>query len=323
MSEAILSQGRPAASATAGREPVISVRGLRKSYGEVEVVRGIDLEVHAGEIFAFLGPNGAGKTVTVETLEGYRTRNEGDLSILGEDPQSASREWRSRIGVVLQSCTMPGELTVGELLELYASYYPHPRPVDETIEVVGLKPARDARAMRLSGGQQRRLDVGLALVGDPELVFLDEPTTGFDPAARHHAWDVISNLRDLGKTVFLTTHYMEEAQALADRLAVIAEGRIVAEGTPETLGGRDEAPSEISFTLPAGVDATTLPPELAVRAERRDGRLHLRSEHPARTLHALGGWALDQGCELVDLTVGRPTLEDVYLRLTETRDRDL
>jgi hypothetical protein len=201
---------------------------------------------------------------------------------------------------------MPGELTVAELLELYASYYPHPRPVDETIELVGLEEDRDSRAMRLSGGQQRRLDVGLALIGDPELVFLDEPTTGFDPAARHHAWEVISNLRDLGKTVFLTTHYMEEAQALADRLAVIVAGRIVSEGTPETLGGRDKAPSEVSFTMPPGIDATTLPPELAVRAERRDGRFHLRSEHPAWALHKLGGWALDQGCELADLTVGRP-----------------
>lgn len=302
--------------------PVIQVRGLRKSYGNREVVRGIDLEIHAGEVFAFLGPNGAGKTVTVETLEGYRTRSGGEVRILGEDPQSASRGWHSRIGVVLQSCTMPGELTVAELLELYASYYPHPRPVGETIELVGLEEDRDSRAMRLSGGQQRRLDVGLALIGDPELVFLDEPTTGFDPAARHHAWEVISNLRDLGKTVFLTTHYMEEAQALADRLAVIAAGRIVSEGTPETLGGRDKAPSEISFTVPPGIDATTLPPELAVRAERRDGRLHLRSEHPAWALHELGGWALDQGCELADLTVGRPTLEDVYLRLTETAERD-
>ena len=311
------------ADAAADAGPVIQVRGLRKSYGEREVVRGIDLEIHAGEVFAFLGPNGAGKTVTVETLEGYRTRSDGEVSVLGEDPQDASRGWHSRIGVVLQSCTMPGELTVAELLQLYASYYPHPRRVDETIELVGLEEDRDSRAMRLSGGQQRRLDVGLALIGDPELVFLDEPTTGFDPAARHHAWEVISNLRDLGKTVFLTTHYMEEAQALADRLAVIAAGRIVSEGTPETLGGRDKAPSDISFTLPPGIDATTLPPELAVRAERRDGRFHLRSEHPAWALHKLGGWALDQGCELADLTVGRPTLEDVYLRLTETTERDL
>ena len=312
----------PVSAGTRG-EPVISVRGLRKSYGEREVVRGIDLEIHAGEIFAFLGPNGAGKTVTVETLEGYRTRDGGAVTVLGEDPQAASREWHSRVGVVLQSCTMPGELTVGELLELYASYYPLPRPVEETIELVGLEDDRDSRAIRLSGGQQRRLDVALALIGDPELVFLDEPTTGFDPAARHHAWEVISNLRDLGKTVFLTTHYMEEAQALADRLAVIAAGRIVSEGTPETLGGRDRAPSNISFSPPHGVDVGSLPPELAVRAEARDGRLHLQSEHPARALAELGAWALENGCELADLTVGRPTLEDVYLRLTETTERDL
>jgi ABC-2 type transport system ATP-binding protein len=304
-------------------EPVIQVRGLRKSYGEREVVRGLDLEIRAGEIFAFLGPNGAGKTVTVETLEGYRTRNAGEVRVLGEDPRGASREWHSRIGVVLQSCTMPGELTVRELLELYASYYPHPRPVGETIELVGLSEDRDSRAMHLSGGQQRRLDVGLALVGDPELVFLDEPTTGFDPAARRHAWEVIANLRDLGKTVFLTTHYMEEAQALADRLAVIAAGRIVSEGTPATLGGRDRAPSEISFSSPPGIDIASLPPQLAVRVEARDGRLHLQTEHPARTLYELSAWALEHGCELTDLTVGRPTLEDVYLRLTRTKERDL
>ena len=316
------SRDAPVSASTRG-EPVISVRGLRKSYGEREVVRGVDLEIHAGEIFAFLGPNGAGKTVTVETLEGYRTRTGGEVTVLGEDPQGASREWHSRIGVVLQSCTMPGELTVGELLELYASYYPRPRPVEETIELVGLEDDRDSRAIRLSGGQQRRLDVALALIGDPELVFLDEPTTGFDPAARHHAWEVISNLRDLGKTVFLTTHYMEEAQALADRLAVISAGRIVSEGTPETLGGRDKAPSDISFTPPYGVEIGSLPAELAVTAEARDGRLHLQSEHPARALHELGAWALEHGCELTDLTVGRPTLEDVYLRLTETTERDL
>jgi ABC-2 type transport system ATP-binding protein len=301
-------------------ESVIRVRGLRKSYGEREAVRGIDLEVHAGEIFAFLGPNGAGKTVTVETLEGYRMRSAGEVSVLGEDPASAGGEWRSRIGVVLQSCTMPGELTVGELLELYASYYPRARPVEETLELVGLAEDRDSRAMRLSGGQQRRLDVGLALIGDPELVFLDEPTTGFDPAARHHAWEVIGNLRDLGKTVFLTTHYMEEAQALADRLAVISAGAIVSEGTPETLGGRDKAASDISFTLPAGLGMSALPSGLAIGAALRDGRLHLQSDHPAHTLQALAGWALEHGCELEDLTVGRPTLEDVYLRLTEAEE---
>lgn len=304
-------------------EPIIRAEALHKSYGARDVVRGIDLEVQAGEIFAFLGPNGAGKTTTVEMLEGYRSRDAGEVAVLGEDPASASREWRSRIGVVLQTCTMPGELTVGELLGLYASYYPHAISVEETLELVGLTEQRQVRAQRLSSGQQRRLDVGLALIGDPELLFLDEPTTGFDPSARHHAWEVIANLRDLGKTVFLTTHYMEEAQALADRVAVIAAGRVVSEGTTETLGGRDRAPSDISFSPPAGVEPHQLPPELAAGTELLDGRFHLRSRHPARTLHVLASWALERGFDLEDLTVGRPTLEDVYLRLTETEgDRD-
>ena len=298
-------------------ETIIHVKELRKSYGEREVVGGIDLEVRTGEIFAFLGPNGAGKTTSVEILEGYRPRDSGEVSVLGEDPASSGREWRSRIGVGLQSCTMPGELTVGELLGLYASYYPHANSVDETLELVGLGEQREVRAQRLSGGQQRRLDVGLALIGDPELVFLDEPTTGFDPSARHHAWEVIANLRALGKTVFLTTHYMEEAQALADRVAVIAAGQIVSEGTTETLGGRDKAPSDISFSPPTGVGPSQLPAELASAAVLREGRIHLQSKDPARTLYALASWAVDRDCDLEDLTVGRPTLEDVYLQLTE------
>jgi ABC-2 type transport system ATP-binding protein len=301
-------------------EAIVRARALRKSYGELEVVRGIDLEIRAGEVFAFLGPNGAGKTTTVEMLEGYRSRDAGEVTVLGEDPSEAGRRWRARIGVVLQSCTMPGELTVEELLGLYASYYPHPSPVDEVLELVGLVEQRQVRAQRLSGGQQRRLDVGLALIGDPEMLFLDEPTTGFDPSARHHAWEVIANLRHLGKTVFLTTHYMEEAQALADRVAVIAAGRIVSEGTPETLGGRDQAPSDISFRPPQEVDPSRLPPELAAHAELRDGRLHMQSRHPARTLHALSSWALEHGFDLDDLTVGRPTLEEIYLQLTEAED---
>jgi ABC-2 type transport system ATP-binding protein len=301
-------------------QTVVRARGLRKSYDEREVVRGIDLEIHKGEIFAFLGPNGAGKTTTVEMLEGYRTRDEGEALVLGEDPAQAGREWRSRMGVVLQTCTMPGELTVAELLGLYASYYPRPSSVDEVLELVGLTEQRRLRAQRLSSGQQRRLDVGLALIGNPELLFLDEPTTGFDPAARHHAWEVIANLRELGKTVFLTTHYMEEAQALADRVAVIAGGSIVSEGTPETLGGRDRAPSDIAFAPPPGVAPSQLPAELAAEARIRDGRLHLQSRHPARTLQRLASWALERGFELDDLTVGRPTLEDVYLRLTEEGD---
>ena len=297
--------------------PVIDVRGLRKSYDDREVVHGIDLQVSRGEVFAFLGPNGAGKTTTVEILEGYRSRSGGEVSVLGLDPVDASHDWRSRIGLVLQSCTMPPELTVRELVQAYAGYYPHPRGVSETIGLVGLGGHEDARTAQLSGGQLRRLDVALALIGDPELVFLDEPTTGFDPSARHHAWEVIANLQSLGKTIFLTTHYMDEAQALADRVAVIAAGSIVAEGTPQTLGGRDHALSDVSFTLPAGTSVAELPDQLVPIAELRDGRVHVAAAEPARVLYALTGWALARGDDLGDLTVARPSLEDIYLKLTE------
>ncbi len=302
-------------------DPVIMVRGLRKSYGAHEVVRGIDLEVGRGEVFAFLGPNGAGKTTTVEILEGYRGRDAGEVSVLAQDPSSPDGRWRARIGLVLQSCTMPAELTVRELVELYGGYYPHPRSSAETIELVGLSEKRDARTSQLSGGQLRRLDVALALIGDPELVFLDEPTTGFDPSARHHAWEVIANLRDLGKTIFLTTHYMDEAQALADQVAVIVAGEIVARGTPQTLGGRDRELSDISFSLPQGSALADLPQALlGVAVLRDDGRVHLSVPAPAAPLHALTEWALERGVGLADLEVGRPTLEDVYLRLTDGSD---
>jgi ABC-2 type transport system ATP-binding protein len=302
---------------------VIQVRGLRKTYGDREVVCGIDLEVRRGEVFAFLGPNGAGKTTTVEILEGYRSRDAGEVSVLGRDPATADRGWRARVGLVLQSCTMPPELTVSELVELYAGYYPHPRGAAETIELVGLAEQRKSRTVQLSGGQLRRLDVALALIGDPELVFLDEPTTGFDPSARHHAWEVIANLRSLGKTIFLTTHYMDEAQALADRVAVISAGEIVATGTPETLGGRDRALSDISFSLPVGAAVSELPNELTAVAQLRDGRVHIETREPARVLYVLGGWALARGDDLRDLTVGRPTLEDVYLKLTAGAEASL
>jgi len=307
----------PAPSSEAPDAFAIDVRGLRKSYDEREVVRGIDLQVRHGEVFAFLGPNGAGKTTTVEILEGYRSRDAGEVSVLGADPAAGDRRWRSRMGLVLQSCTMPPELTVRELVGLYAGYYPHPRGLDESIELVGLEGQSDTRTSHLSGGQQRRLDVALALIGDPELVFLDEPTTGFDPSARHHAWGVIANLRSLGKTIFLTTHYMDEAQALADRVAVIAAGEIVAEGTPETLGGRDRAMSDVSFGLAPDARIPDLPGELMALAELRDGRVHIATREPARVLHALTGWALSRAEDLPDLTVGRPTLEDIYLKLTE------
>jgi ABC-2 type transport system ATP-binding protein len=293
-------------------DPVIAVAGLRKAYDGHEAVRGINLEVRAGEIFAFLGPNGAGKTTTVEILEGYRRRSAGEVRVLGADPEHANRAWRARIGVVLQSVAQDGLLTVRETLEEYAGYYPSPRGVQRTLDDVGLGEQSEQRVGGLSGGQQRRLDVGLALIGDPELLFLDEPTTGFDPSARRDAWALVGGLRDLGKTVFLTTHYMDEAQALADRVAVIANGEIVATGTPAQLGGRGEAPSVIRFTPPPGA---ALPPDVALEA----GRAVLRTPDPVPALHALTGWALEQGHELRDLEVARPTLEDIYLQLTEGR----
>jgi ABC-2 type transport system ATP-binding protein len=298
-------------------EPVISVRGLRKAYGPKEAVRGIDLEVRRGEIFAFLGPNGAGKTTTVEILEGFRPATAGEVRVLGEDPAHAPRAWRERLGIVLQESHPEADLTVRECAELYAGYYTDPRPVDEVLGLVGLSEHADERAGRLSGGQRRRLEVGLALVGDPELIFLDEPTTGFDPSARRSAWNVIDGLRALGKTIFLTTHYMEEAERLADRIAVLRDGRIVAQGTPATLGDRNRAAGSIVFTPPPGVDPEDLPAGLRERTTA-DGRGHLlvATEHPVADLHELTGWALALDHELADLEVRRPSLEDVYLALT-------
>ncbi|HEV7614643.1 MAG TPA: ABC transporter ATP-binding protein [Solirubrobacterales bacterium] len=260
-------------------------------------MRGIDLEVQAGEVFAFLGPNGAGKTTTVEILEGYRKRSGGEVTVLGEDPEKAGREWRERIGIVLQSGRLDPYLTVRESLGLYAGYYRAPRPIDEVIALIGLEQKADVRASKLSGGQQRRLDVGMALVGDPELLFLDEPTTGFDPSARRQAWDAIAGLRELGKTVFLTTHYMDEAQRLADRVTIIADGEIVARGTPEDLGDRESQPATIRYRegeREVSVETTTL----------------------VQTLHELTGAALARGEDLDGLEVTRPSLEDVYLELT-------
>jgi ABC-2 type transport system ATP-binding protein len=280
-------------------------------------VAGIDLEVSRGEIFAFLGPNGAGKTTTVEILEGFRTRSAGEVSVLGVDPARAGGAWRDRVGAVLQESQPEIGLTVRECLRLYAGYYSKPRDIAETIALVGLEGKADDLAEQLSGGQRRRLDVALALIGDPELIFLDEPTTGFDPSARRNAWGVIAGLRDLGKTVFLTTHYMDEAENLADRIAVIAKGRIVAEGTPRTLGGRERMAALIRFTLPDGLAL----PEALRRYVRSaaDGRVVLESREPLADVKALAEWALDRGLDLPDLDVRRPSLEDVYLELTEER----
>jgi len=307
-------------------DPVISVRGLRKHYGRLEAVRGIDLEVKRGEIFAFLGPNGAGKTTTVEILEGYRQRNAGGVSVLGIDPADAGSEWRERIGIVLQQSRMHRELSVRESLELFAGYYAAPRSVDETVSLVGLSEKADERVGRLSGGQRRRLDVALALIGDPDLLFLDEPTTGFDPSARRRAWEVVASLRDLGKTVFLTTHYMDEAQVLADRVAIIARGQIVAEGAPDALGGREDAAARISFRLPSGLTGADLPSVVAAAltdaAPRADGEVRLEADDPVQVLNALTSWALERRLPLPGLEVRRPTLEDVYLELTAVEPGD-
>ncbi len=290
----------------------IEVRGLSKSYGEVEAVKGIDLYVELGEVFALLGPNGAGKTTTTEILEGYRRRSSGDVRVLGVDPAKGGSALRSQIGIVLQSTGVDPYLTVRETVRLYAGYYPSPRNVDEVIELVGLLEKRDTRVSKLSGGQQRRLDVAIALAGDPRLLFLDEPTTGFDPNARRNAWDIVKNLAAIGKTVFLTTHFMDEAQSLAKRVAVIARGEIVAEGPPSTLAGRDTARTVLRFRVP---DDVGVPAELgAVRGA--DGTFELGTEDPTRALHQLTGWAIDHGSELSAIEVARPTLEDVYIQLT-------
>jgi ABC-2 type transport system ATP-binding protein len=298
---------------------VISVRGLRKSYGDLEALRGIDLDVARGEIFAFLGPNGAGKTTAISVLEGYLERDAGEVEVLGEDPASAGRDWRGRVGFVLQECRMEALLTVRETLEMYAGYYEHPRDVAETIELIGLTDKADDRTGRLSGGQQRRLAVAVPLIGAADLLFLDEPTTGFDPSARRAAWQVIEGLRELGKTVMLTTHSMDEAQALADRVAVIASGRIIAAGTPDDLGGRRDAECVISFELP-GRDPGALEAAVAGEWSRTNGRLSLRTGDPTRSLHELTGWALDNGIGLEALEVTRPSLEDVYLELTAAEE---
>ena len=291
----------------------IIVEDLRKKYGDVEAVRGISFTVDEGQVFAFLGPNGAGKTTTVEICEGFRPRTSGSVSVLGHDPAKADRHLKERIGIVLQTTGVDLFLTVAETIELYRSAYPNPRPLDEVIRVVGLPEKRDTRVGKLSGGQQRRLDVAVALAGDPELLFLDEPTTGFDPAARRGAWDMIRNLKELGKTVFLTTHYMDEAQVLADEVAIIAHGEIVAHGPPATLGGRDAASTTVRFRLPAG--AGDLPPALD-GAVVTGGVVSAATDDPTGILHELTGWALERRVRLDDLEVSRPSLEDIYLRLT-------
>ena len=296
----------------------IRVRGLVKCYGDLTAVAGIDFDIFRGEVFALLGPNGAGKTTTVEILEGYRARNSGEVSVLGYDPGRERAHLKKRIGVMLQSTGVEPYLTVHEIVRMYASFYPHPRAVDEVIDLVGLTAKADERAIRLSGGQQRRLDMAIALAGDPELLFLDEPTTGFDPSARREAWDVVKNLASLGKTVVLTTHFMDEAEYLADRVLVIANGRIIAEGAPSTLGFRDRAKVRVRYRIPAG----SVPPPGLGGSVGPDGFVEVSVDNAVTEVHRLLQWAIDEHVDLDGLEVTRPSLESVYLSLTNSLSGD-
>jgi ABC-2 type transport system ATP-binding protein len=298
-------------SARRREEPAVEVRGLRKAYGTVQALDGLDLTVNRGEVLAVLGPNGAGKTTMVEILEGHRRADAGDVRVLGHDPAQRERAFLSRIGIVLQEGGLDPNITVREAVELYSAAYPHPRPAAEVLELVGLGDRAALRANTLSGGQRRRLDLALGIAGDPELIFLDEPTTGFDPAARRQSWELISSLRSLGTTILLTTHYMEEAQHLADRVVVVARGRVIAEGTPDTLGRDGHA--VVSFRMPVHHDGLPLPADARVE---RDA-VSFTTSTPTRVLAPLLAWAAGRGMELENLSVARPSLEDVYLQLTE------
>ena len=303
--------GNPAA------QLAIEARGLRKSFGAVEAVRGVDLAVAAGEVFALLGPNGAGKTTTIEMLEGHLEPSAGAVSVLGCDPQRNARQLRARIGIVLQSTGVERFLTVEETIDLFRGYYPAPLPLQQVLEATGLAEARRTRVSRLSGGQQRRLDVAIGLSGNPDLLFLDEPTTGFDPAARRDAWRMVRGLKELGKTVLLTTHYMDEAAHLADRVAIMVRGQIVAEGPPAELAERGAA-TAIGFTLQAGVQPP--PQALLGTATERGGRWLLIAAQPAEALHRLTGWSLEAGVELAELSVSKPSLEDVFVDLAASAE---
>jgi ABC-2 type transport system ATP-binding protein len=292
-------------------ETAIAVEGVRKRYGERQALDGVELTVHRGELLALLGPNGAGKTTLVEILEGHRKADSGAVDVLGHDPARRERAFREQIGIVLQQDGLDQAFTVCEAVDLYSAAYPNPLPADDVIELVGLTDRAYTRVSTLSGGQRRRLDLALGIAGDPELVFLDEPTTGFDPAARRQSWDLIARLRELGTTILLTTHYMDEAQYLADRVVVLANGRVIAEGTPDSLGRGSEV-TLVEFRLPAGAE-----PPLPDDATVDRGRVRFRTETPTHDLAPLLAWAADRDAELEGLTVTRPDLEDVYLELTQ------
>jgi ABC-2 type transport system ATP-binding protein len=304
-------------------DAAISVRGLRKSYRGRDAVHGVSFDVAAGEVFGFLGPNGAGKTTTIEILEGYRARTAGEVRVLGVDPGRPTRPWRERIGLVLQECELDPNLTVRETVALFASFYPSPLPVAETIELAGLGDQRNARIGTLSGGQKRRADVALGIVGDPDLIFLDEPTTGFDPSARRGAWAMIDGLRQLGKTIFLTTHYMDEAQHLADRIAILRAGELVAVGSVDEIGAGLRADAVVRFRLPAGVTAEEIASVVAASAMDRSGDIvTIRCADPQPVLFRLTTWAAREGHGLEGLEVLRPTLEDMFLELTARGNGD-
>jgi ABC-2 type transport system ATP-binding protein len=292
----------------------VEVVDLHKSYGGVEAVRGISLSVAEGEVFALLGPNGAGKTTTVEILEGFRRRDAGKVSVLGFDPAHGDRHLKEQLGIVLQTSGVDPYLTVGETVDMFRGYYPAPRPRDEVLELVGMTEKKDARVTKLSGGQRRRLDVAIALAGDPRLLFLDEPTSGFDPGARRQAWEVIKGLAGLGKTIFLTSHSMDEVQYLADRVVIIAAGKIVAEGTPDTLAGREKAAAIVRFQMPAKIE---LPAAFRQAARIDEGVVELETNDPTRTMYELTSWAVQAGVSLDGLELTRPSLEDVYLEITK------
>ncbi len=302
-------------------EAAIRVEGLRKAYAGHEAVRGIEFEVAAGEVFGFLGPNGAGKTTTIEILEGYRERSAGQVTVLGVDPGAPTRAWRERVGLVLQECELDPLLTVREAVELFASFYTAPRPVDETIDLVGLADKRRARIGSLSGGQKRRADVAIGIIGDPDLIFLDEPTTGFDPTARRDAWRMIEGLKALGKTVFLTTHYMDEAQHLADRVAILREGQIVAQGAPGELGESLGRRTVIGFTLRNGLGPEEVRAAISVPVEVAGDQVEVQTEDPQADLYRLLSLAEQRGAKLEDLEVRRPSLEDIFIELTREEQR--